>query len=216
MDFKINLRLNEEFKKNMETYTGTKLATGYVEVNSAFKFPVSVLKKKDDSQMYVKYPDIQDDSGNSKNVVFPVDKELRESLNLAILAELKNNFLKGLDNPEIDSVRVTVLQDELKNGTVAIKGYASIMISGFAINGIVIKETSKGLFVQMPQMKDGAGKYQDIVYGTNALMQSQIKEAVLKKYREDARQMREEKEKNLAEKLQQNTPFVEIENTPKV
>ena len=104
MDFKINLKLNEEFKKNMETYTGTKLATGYVEVNSAFKFPVSVFKKKDDSQMYVKYPDIQDDSGNSKNVVFPVDKELRESLNLAILAELKNNFLKGLDNPEIDSV----------------------------------------------------------------------------------------------------------------
>ena len=216
MDFKINLSLNPEFKNKMDEYTGLKLASGYVEVNSAFKFPVTVFKKKNEETMHVKYPDIPDGNGGSKNIVFPVDKELRESLNLAILSEVKNSFLKGLNNPEIDSVRVTVLPDEKRNGNVSIKGYAAIMISGFVINGITIKETVKGLFVQMPQMRDGAGHYQDIVYGTNALMQSQIKEAVLEKYKEEVRQLMKDKEAVLVEKTQENNPFIEMERSPKV
>lgn len=216
MDFKINLSLNPEFKNNMNEFTGTRLASGYVEVNSAFKFPVTVFKKKNEDTMYVKYPDVPDGKGGSKNIVFPVDAELRESLNLAILAEVKNGFLKGMNNPDIDSVRVTVLSNETKNGNVAIKGYAAIMISGFAINGITIKESPKGLFVQMPQMKDGSGKYQNIVYGTNALMQSQIKEAVLEKYKEESRQLKMDKEAALAQKMNENNPFIEQEKAPKV
>ena len=216
MELDIKLSLDKEFAKKPNEYTGTKLASGYVEVNSAFKFPVSVLKKKDEATMFVKYPDIQDQNGEYNNVVFPVDKELREKVNIAVLEKVKNEFLKGLDNPEIDQVRVNVLQEEIKSGKVTIIGYASIMISGFAINGITIKEGASGPFVQMPQKRDSSGQYHDMVYGTNALMQIQIKEAVLKKYHEELSQRITDKEKEVAEKIQEQDPFLEVEKAPKV
>lgn len=215
MKFDINLSLNKDFEKKPTEYTGTKIAKGYVEVNDAFKFPVQVLKKKSEAQMFVKYPDIPDENDNYRNIVFPVDEELRNTLNLAIINEVKSMLMKGLSNPEIDSVRVNVLQTDIRSGNVATKGYASVLISGFVINGISIKETGKGLFVQMPQMRDASGQYSDIVYGTNALMQKQIKEAVLEKYREEAAQIQKEREKELELKVQENNPVLESEKTLK-
>lgn len=214
MEYNIKLSLDKEFAKNPNEYTGTRLASGYVEVNSAFKFPVSVLKKKNEATMFVKYPDIQDDMGEYHNVVFPVDADLREKLNLAVIAELKNELMKGFKNPEIDQVRVNIWQNETKTGNVDILGYASIMISGFAINGIVIKEGLKGIFVQMPQSRDASGKYHDIVYGTNSLMQTQIKEAVLKKYQEEYSKFVSTKENKIIEKLRGDTPLTEMEKVP--
>ena len=214
MKYDIKLNLDKEFEKNPTEYTGTKIASGYVEVNAAFKFPVSILKKKNEPEMFVKYPDVPNGAGGYDNVVFPVDAEMRENLNLLIIDALKAELMKGYDNPEIDQVRVTVLQDHIKVGKISIAGYASIMISGFAINGIAIKEGANGFFVQMPQTKDASGKFHDIVYGTNVMMQNQIKEAVLNKYKEEMEQLVKDKDKVLYEKLNESNPFMEVERTP--
>ena len=216
MELNIKLSLDKELEKNSVEYTGNTFASGWVEVDSAFKFPVNVMRKKDGSSLFVAYPSIRNQNDEYSNVVFPVDETLREKVNAAVMEEFKALTLKGLHNPEIDSVRVSVLPEAIQNGKIAIKGYASIMISGFAINGITIKESSKGLFVQMPQKRDSSGQYQDIVYGTNSLMQTQIKEAVLDKYNEEARQLVKNQEMELAEKMQEQNPFLEAEKAPKV
>lgn len=216
MELNIKLSLDKELEKNSVEYTGNTFASGWVEVDSAFKFPVNVMRKKDGSSLFVAYPSIRNQNDEYSNVVFPVDETLREKVNAAVMEEFKVLTLKGLHNPEIDSVRVSVLPEAIQNGKIAIKGYASIMISGFAINGITIKESSKGLFVQMPQKRDSSGQYQDIVYGTNSLMQTQIKEAVLDKYNEEARQLVKNQEMELAEKMQEQNTFLEAEKAPKV
>lgn len=216
MELNIKLSLDKELEKNSVEYTGNTFASGWVEVDSAFKFPVNVMRKKDGSSLFVAYPSIRNKNDEYSNVVFPIDESLREKVNAAVMEEFKKLTLKGLHNPEIDSVRVNVLPEVIQNGNIAIKGYASIMISGFAINGITIKESSKGLFVQMPQKRDSSGQYQDIVYGTNSLMQTQIKEAVLDKYNEEARQLVKNQEMELAEKMQEQNPFLEAEKAPKV
>ena len=214
MQFDIKLSLDKEFEKNPNEYKGTRLASGWVEVENAFKFPIQILKKKNESNMFVKYPDVPDGNGEYSNIVFPTDEKLRESLNMAILNEMKNHLMKGLNNPSIDKVRVNVLKDEIHNGKITVKGFASIMIGGFAINGITIKAGEKGLFVQMPQRRDSSGQYQDMVYGTNALMQSQIKDAVLEKYTEEYQLLAKNREKELVQKLENNTPFVEQDKVP--
>lgn len=216
MELNIKLSLNKEFEEKTTEYTGNTFASGWVEVDSAFKFPVRVMRKNDGSSLFVAYPSIQNQNEEYNDVVYPVDKTLRESVNAAVMEEFKKLTIKGLHNPEIDSVRVNVLKNEIRNGQIAIKGYASIMVSGFVINGIMIKESSKGLFVQMPQKRDSSGKYQDIVYGTNSLMQTKIKSAVLEKYNEEARQLVKSQEKELAEKMKEQIPFLEVEKTPKV
>ena len=69
-----------------------------------------------------------------------------------------------------------------------IKAYASANIAGaFAIHGLKVIDSSKGLFVQMPQSvytKDGEKKYSDIFHSITADARNEINAAVLKSYEE--------------------------------
>lgn len=183
MNYDIKLHMETEFEKDPINYKGSRIASGWVEIESAFKFPVNILRTNDNSRMFVKYPDTKNKDGKYINIVFPVKEELREELNEAIISELHNLLKKGFENPEISNVKVNVLSEEIKIGKMTIKGYATIEISGFIISGITIKESSKGLFVQMPQSKDKHGQYHDMFYGTNKFMQIQISNAVLEAYK---------------------------------
>lgn len=185
MNFDIKISVEKEFENNPKEYVGNRLGSGWVEVDGAFKFPVNILRTKDNRRMFVKYPEIQNGDGEYNNVVFPVDKELREEVENAVMKEFRKLLTKGLNNPQITSVRVTLLPEEIKIGKIAIKGYASINISGFAVNRIQIKEGANGPFVQMPQTKDKHGQYHDICYGTNKIMQTQIINEVLECYEKE-------------------------------
>ena len=129
----------------------------------------------------VKYPQINKD-GNWNNVLFPVEKDAKEEIDAAVLEELRMQIFKQFNVPDITSVRVTMLPEEENPGKVTVKAMATINICGCAINGLSVKDGSNGLFVQMPQYRDGEGKYHDYVYGTNTFVQSAIKEAVLGEY----------------------------------
>ena len=69
-----------------------------------------------------------------------------------------------------------------------IKAYASANIAGaFAIHGLKVIDSSKGLFVQMPQdsyTKNGEKKYSDIFHAITADARNEINAAVLKSYEE--------------------------------
>lgn len=206
MNYKVNLRVEKEFFENTAAYQGSRIATGWIEIESAIKFPVNVLRTKDNKRMFVKYPNTQNRDGSYTNIVFPVQEELREELDSAVIEEVHNEIRKGLDNPEISNVKVHVLPEEIKNGKISIKGYASVVISGIVINGITIKEGLKGLFIQMPQSRDGNGQYHDIVYGTNAIMQIQMKNIVLDAYKEKIKTTKKQNIRQVAEKKPEVSP----------
>lgn len=52
---------------------------------------------------------------------------------------------------------------------------------GLTINGIMIREGRKGLFVQMPQYQS-RGQYRDTVYGITTAIQHKIEDTVLERY----------------------------------
>lgn len=214
MNYEIKLRMEREFEKDPRNFKGSRIGSGWVEVESAFKFPVNILRTNDNSRMFVKYPCKLDRNGEYRNVVFPINKDFREKLDEDILLEFHNLIRKGLDNPEISNVRVNVLPEDIKNGKITVKAYASVEISGFVINDIAIKESSKGFLVQMPQYRDGNGQYHDMVYGTNKLMQIQISNAVLEAY-EKEKALQQEKTNDYSAR-QCISKDIEADKAPKI
>ena len=69
---------------------------------------------------------------------------------------------------------------EPKNSTVA---YASVNIDEkFAVNGIRVVNSEKGLFVAMPQTRDNRGEYRDICFPITKELRQQISDTVLNEY----------------------------------
>lgn len=81
-----------------------------------------------------------------------------------------------------------------------VKAYASANIGGaFAIHGLRVIDSQKGLFVQMPQnsyQKDGKTKYNDIFHPITADARSELNDAVLSAY-EQRLHMREDESQEL-------------------
>lgn len=182
MNYEIKLRYQKEFKENPDTYKGSCVGSGWVEMDSAIKFPVYILRTKDNKRMFVKYPQIKTEDGYL-DIIYPLDKATRQELNMKILKAFQKLVTKGFDNPEISDVKITIPKQDMQYGKIAVKGYASIRIENFVIRNIAIKESDNGLFVQMPQYKDQDGEYHDLVYGTNDFMQIRIKNEVLDAYK---------------------------------
>lgn len=197
MKIDAQLRVNEA----MDSDT-TEVAFGWVEIEECIKFPVKVRKyvdKEGKEKMFVSYPQRKTEQGYS-NLVYP-DKEIKAELDNYILTEVGHAAVKGYDAPPVRDVRVNILDIANNHSPVQLKGYATIKIAGFTINGIMIKEGKNGLFVQMPQYKSG-GEYRDTVYGTNKLIQMNIKEEVLAAY-ENELEKRQEPEYELQEEKEQ-------------
>lgn len=183
MDIKVSLKVNEDVITGKKE--GTECASGWVELEDAIKFPIRLMKyhskEENKDKIFVSYPNKKGTNGYD-NILYPVDPDVREEIQTAIFDELHKQILKGVNHPDIEEVKVTPFKEEKKAGNVLVKGVASIKTCGIMINGILIKESSKGLFVQMPQHRAANGEFHDTVYGTNPMMQSIIKNAVLDEY----------------------------------
>lgn len=179
MNIKANMRVDFDSIKNTST-----VATGWVEIEGIFKFPVSVRKWFDDKSgkemMFVSYPQRKDGDRYS-GVVYPHDREVRNEIDRVVLEVTKEKlFAESVPDVNIDDVRITPLNQ--KTGSVVQKlGIASVKMYGMTVNGIVIKEGRKGRFVQMPQYQT-QGQYRDTVYGVTAAIQRKIEERVLLEY----------------------------------
>lgn len=179
MNIKANMRVDFDSIKNTST-----VATGWVEIEGIFKFPVSVRKWFDDKSgkemMFVSYPQRKDGDRYS-GVVYPHDREVRNEIDRVVLDVTKEKlFAESVPDVNIDDVRITPLNQ--KTGSVVQKlGIASVKMYGMTVNGIVIKEGRKGRFVQMPQYQT-QGQYRDTVYGVTAAIQRKIEERVLLEY----------------------------------
>lgn len=206
MNIKANMRVDFDSFKNTTT-----VATGWVEIEGIFKFPVSVRKWLDDKSgkemMFVSYPQRKDGDKYS-GVVYPHDREVRNEIDRVVLEVTKEKlFAETVPDVNIDDVRITPLNQ--KTGSVVQKlGIASVKMYGMTVNGIVIKEGRKGRFVQMPQYQT-QGQYRDTVYGVTAAIQRKIEERVLLEY---DRIIRAQEEVNMQE-VQETKNNQEIEQT---
>lgn len=179
MNIKANMRVDFDSFKNTTT-----VATGWVEIEGIFKFPVSVRKWLDDKSgkemMFVSYPQRKDGDKYS-GVVYPHDREVRNEIDRVVLEVTKEKlFAETVPDVNIDDVRITPLNQKT-NSVVQKLGIASVKMYGMTVNGIVIKEGRKGRFVQMPQYQT-QGQYRDTVYGVTAAIQRKIEERVLLEY----------------------------------
>lgn len=206
MNIKANMRVDFDSFKNTTT-----VATGWVEIEGIFKFPVSVRKWLDDKSgkemMFVSYPQRKDGDKYS-GVVYPHDREVRNEIDRVVLEVTKEKlFAETVPDVNIDDVRITPLNQ--KTGSVVQKlGIASVKMYGMTVNGIVIKEGRKGRFVQMPQYQT-QGQYRDTVYGVTAAIQRKIEERVLLEY---DKIIRAQEEVNMQE-VQETKNNQEIEQT---
>ncbi len=65
----------------------------------------------------------------------------------------------------------------------SVVAFASVTIDDmFAVNNIRVVNSEKGLFVAMPQVKDGKGDYRDICFPVTRELRQQLSEAVLGAY----------------------------------
>lgn len=179
MNIKANMRVDFDSFKNTTT-----VATGWVEIEGIFKFPVSVRKWLDDKSgkemMFVSYPQRKDGDKYS-GVVYPHDREVRNEIDRVVLEVTKEKlFAETVPDVNIDDVRITPLNQKT-NSVVQKLGIASVKMYGMTVNGIVIKEGRKGRFVQMPQYQT-QGQYRDTVYGVTAAIQRKIEDRVLLEY----------------------------------
>lgn len=177
------MKIDAQIKMTVDKENNTsEVATGWVEVEDAIKFPVKVRKytdKNGEEKLFVSYP--QRKNGEEWEGVLYPSKELREEIDTEILNQMKKTLVKGIMAPPVDEVRVNLI-NETKQGDIKIKAIASVKMCGFYINGILIKEGKNGLFVNMPQYKDGNNAYRDMVYGTTKHVQSSIYNKVLEEY----------------------------------
>lgn len=206
MNIKANMRVDFDSIKNTST-----VATGWVEIEGIFKFPVSVRKWFDDKSgkemMFVSYPQRKDGDRYS-GVVYPHDREVRNEIDRVVLDVTKEKlFAESVPDVNIDDVRITPLNQKT-DSVVQKLGIASVKMYGMTVNGIVIKEGRKGRFVQMPQYQT-QGQYRDTVYGVTAAIQRKIKERVLLEY---DRIIRAQEEVNMQE-VQETKNNQEIEQT---
>lgn len=206
MNIKANMRVDFDSIKNTST-----VATGWVEIEGIFKFPVSVRKWLDDKSgkemMFVSYPQRKDGDRYS-GVVYPHDREVRNEIDRVVLEVTKEKlFAESVPDVNIDDVRITPLNQKT-DSVVQKLGIASVKMYGMTVNGIVIKEGRKGRFVQMPQYQT-QGQYRDTVYGVTAAIQRKIEERVLLEY---DRIIRAQEEVNMQE-VQETKNNQEIEQT---
>lgn len=162
-------------------------AYGMVTLDHCIKFPIQMRRYKNkesgEEKSFLSFPRREGKNG-WEDIVHP-DQELREEIMDAVDEAIKKELMKDINLPEIDNVEVTPVNARYSNNAKAkICGLATIQVSGLTIRGITIKQGERGMFVNMPQYKNGTGVYKDIAYGTSKAMQEKITQAVLDMYSE--------------------------------
>lgn len=188
----------------------SEIAAGWVELENCIKFPVRVRKYEDrkdgTEKMFVSYPQRKIEN-RYEDIVYPNNKGARTEIDNAVFEAMKEALIKDIHLPDVEA-RVTPLhRDPAVKGDskVRIKGLATIKIADLTIKGVMIKESEKGLFVQMPQHKSGEA-YRDIVYGTTKTIQNKIKEAVMKQYNQEIKEAGTRQKTDVNEEPEKENP----------
>ena len=104
------------------------------------------------------------------------------------------------------SVRIDRMVDRADS---KVRAYASANIGrAFAIHGIRVVDSQKGLFVQMPQrgyQKDGTTKYEDVFHPITAEARTELNSAVLSAYEQRLR-VEEDEAQDMAEPDEEEAP----------
>ena len=181
MKLDVNLSINKEMLDNPLEFNSTNIASGWVEVEGMFKFPVQVLKNRED-KMFVRFPSKRNQDGNYSNVVFPTDKSVREEIENKVIDQVHQKINNSLSRPEITDIRLTILPEKEAAGSVKARAIASLKMCGITISGFMIKESENGFFVQNPQYRDEHGQYHDTLYATNKIAKIEISNSILEAY----------------------------------
>ena len=187
MKIEVQIKINQDLSQS-------DAANGWIEIEDMIKFPFRLRKYKDKKdgkeKTFITYPQRKTEEGYA-SVVYPANADVRKVIEEAVYEKFNQEFRKQmqLDQPTIESVRVTLLDQEPKgNRKVVKRGIASIKVAGLVINGILIKEGKKGLFVEMPRHSSGEN-YKDTVYATTSMAQNTIRSEVLYWYEKKTRQI---------------------------
>lgn len=187
----------------------TKLASAWVEIEDVIKFPVTVRKyidKQGAPRWFVSYPQRKSQEGYAE-IVRPADKEIRNAIEKTVLDAMVRQINKKFHSVPISDIRITGLENVPQTASVRNVGIASATVAGVMINGIMIKEGKRGLFVEMPQHKTKDG-WKDTVYTTNSVMRQEIQDEILRTYQEkmDLSMQKEEKKRPEQAPEGSNTP----------
>lgn len=214
MKIDVQIKLSEDYVNLKDIKEIKAIASGWVTIENAIKFPVKVRHYTDNEdgkeKMFVAYPQKKTESGYD-SILYPQDKGLKMDIEECVLNAVHEQVgvFVGV-SPPIDEVRVNLLSDPVRTGKISLNGMASIKMLGVVINGIMIKGSEKGLFVQMPQHK-AEGQYKDTVYGANKAVQKEITKQVLHCYEKEL-----EKKKQLREPAQEVERQKNIIHSPKI
>lgn len=158
------------------------IAVATVTIDHAIRFVVKIRTHKDGSgeeHWFLSYPRRKRGEG-WEDAVIP-DENLRKDILECVLKEYRDKYFPEPEEAEVVSI-TRINQEQPLDGGVVVRGMATVRIAGLTIKGLGIKETEKGLFVNMPQYQTDSGKFKDVVYGCTKEARQKIKQAVLDAY----------------------------------
>lgn len=160
------------------------VACSTVTVDGFLRFLVQVRTYIDQSgneKWFLSFP--RRKQGGQWEDILRMDEELKEEITREVLGSLKEKVASEFHFPDIENVRMTLTNTgNIRTGKMIVRAVATVEIAGIAIKGITVKETDKGMIVNMPQYQTASGEYRDAVYGCVKKAQDMIREAVLDEY----------------------------------
>ncbi len=166
------------------------MAYGMVTIDRSIRFMIQLKKCQTGSgeeKVFIRYPR-KKEGEEWVDVIRPgteIEKEIQETVAKAIQKEI----MRDLHLPMVEDVEI-VLTDRDERRKVQICGRASVKICDLWIEGITIKQGTKGLFVNMPQYRQAEGTYKDLVYAITKDLQEEISETVIDAYRNSVQERR--------------------------
>ena len=93
-----------------------------------------------------------------------------------------NGAVNAVSNATLD-IRVRVYPVRNQEEPSNLRAFADVTLGGcFAVKGIRVMDSAKGLFMSMPSKKDREGEYRETCFPTTARMRSDLKNAVMGEY----------------------------------
>ena len=159
-------------------------AYGLITIDRSIRFMIQLRRYQDkdgEEKMLFCYP--RSYKNGKWNDVIRLDQDMERELHEAVTNAIKEEIITDLHLPQIEDIKVTVIRCGKEEKT-SVCGQASVKVCGLWIDGITIKQGSKGLFCNMPQYRRGDGTYKDLVYAITKKLQQKISEEIIRVYEE--------------------------------
>jgi stage V sporulation protein G len=128
--------------------------------------------------------------GEYKDTAFPITADFRDKIIDAVMAEYANpRDVSQVQSMAAERAAMGVPETNLgvsinlTNKTKNIKANADVTLNKcFVVKGLKVCDSKKGLFVNMPSMKDGDGGFRDAAFPITKEFREQLNNAVLDKH----------------------------------